>query len=111
VLKTYEVCLYSTEEGDTPFMEWLRGLKDVRGRAAIRERMDRLEKGNFGECRHIDGAVWELKLTIGPAYRIYYSLEGLKVILLLCGGDKRSQARDIDRAKRYWIEYRRRKNA
>jgi putative addiction module killer protein len=110
VLKIYEVRLFSIAEGVAPFMEWLRGLKDVRGRAAIRERILRLEKGNFGDRRHIEGAVWELKLTIGPGYRIYYSVEGQKVILLLCGGDKRSQSSDIDRAKRYWAEYRRRKN-
>jgi putative addiction module killer protein len=91
--------------GKSPFTEWLDDLKDVVGRARIRARLLSLEKGNFGKNRALGDGVYELKIDIGPGYRVYYGLEGMNVVLLLCGGSKRNQNRDIEHAKKYWQEY------
>lgn len=72
-------------------------------------RLDRVAQGNFGDCRPVGKGVWELRVHCGPGYRIYYGEDGPDVVLLLCGGDKRGQRRDIARARRYWADYRRRK--
>ena len=93
------------KSGKSPFTEWLDDLRDVVGRARIRARLLNLEKGNFGKNRALGGGVYELKVDYGPGYRVYYGLEGVNVVLLLCGGSKRTQDKDIERAKEYWQEY------
>jgi len=81
------------------FAKWLRDLKDMRGRAKIFDRLDRLADGNPGNARSVDEGVVELKIDYGPGYRVYYVQRGELFILLLCGGDKSTQAKDIQRAK------------
>ena len=68
-------------------------------------RLDRLKLGNFGDCKTISDGVSELRIHYGPGIRIYYAKTGNKVILLLCGGDKGSQKKDIDKAKEYLKDY------
>ncbi len=68
----------------------------------------RLEQGNFGDHRFCRDGVWELRIDVGPGYRIYYTLSGSCVVLLLCGGDKRTQARDISRAESLLRDWERR---
>ena len=102
---------YGTSDGRVPFLDWLESLKDVRRRAAIRSRLDRLEAGNPGDCHPVGGGVSELRVHFGPGYRVYFGEEGEHVALLLCGGAKRTQQRDIERAKAYWVDYRSRKDA
>ncbi|MGL5838388.1 MAG: type II toxin-antitoxin system RelE/ParE family toxin [Sphingorhabdus sp.] len=80
------------------FISWLTGLKDIQGRARIAKRLDRLADGNFGDTKSVGGGVSELRFTFGPGYRVYFTQRGQVVVILLCGGDKQSQARDIDRA-------------
>ncbi|QMW22702.1 type II toxin-antitoxin system RelE/ParE family toxin [Sandaracinobacteroides saxicola] len=80
------------------FIDWLTGLKDVQGRARIAKRLDRLVDGNFGDAKSVGGGVSELRFTFGPGYRVYFTVRGQVVVILLCGGDKQSQVRDIDRA-------------
>lgn len=80
------------------FLDWLTDLKDVQGRARIAKRLDRLADGNFGDAKPVGGGVSELRFTFGPGYRVYYVQRGQVVIILLCGGDKHSQQRDIERA-------------
>ncbi len=80
------------------FFDWLTGLKDVQGRARIAKRLDRLADGNFGDAKPVGGGVSELRFTFGPGYRVYYVQRGQLIIVLLCGGDKQSQQRDIERA-------------
>ena len=82
------------------FDEWMAGLRDDRVVAAIGRRIERLRRGNFGLRRVLGEGVWELKLDIGPGYRIYYRLQGRTLVLLLCGGDKGSQRNDIALALR-----------
>ena len=81
------------------FSEWLRDLKDRQGRARIVSRLDRLEDGNPGNSRSVGEGVVELKIDVGPGYRVYYIQRGEVLIILLCGGDKSTQTRDIERAK------------
>lgn len=100
-----ELVSYQTEKGRTPFEEWLEGLRDRKGRAVIRMRLDRLEYGNPGECGPVGGGVFELKIHYGPGYRLYFGQDGGTFIILLCGGDKNTQQKDILIAKEYWVDY------
>lgn len=103
-----ELQVYVTEEGRTPFSEWLASLDDARARAKIRVRLDRVRLGNFGDCHGVGEGVQELRVDYGPGYRVYFGQVGTTIVLLLCGGEKSSQPKDIDLAKQYWSEYRRR---
>lgn len=89
------------------FVEWFYELKDVVGRAAIKKRIDRVEEGNFGDHRFVGEGVWEIRIHIGPGYRVYYGEDGPQIVLLLCGGDKGTQKKDIRRAQELWAAYRR----
>lgn len=80
------------------FIDWLTELKDVRARARIAKRIDRIVQGNFGDAKSVGDGVSELRFSFGPGYRIYYIMRGNIVVILLCGGNKHSQARDIARA-------------
>ena len=82
-------------------------MKDVKGRAVIRARIARLMLGNAGDSKAVGEGVCEARIAFGPGYRVYYASEGHVVIVLLCGGDKGSQRRDIELAKRYLADYRR----
>lgn len=99
---------YQTSSGLVPLSVYLAGLADKRAVAKIVMRLDRLELGNFGDCRQVSRGVWELKVDYGPGYRIYYARVGEELVILLCGGDKRTQPRDIERAAEYLADYRRR---
>lgn len=99
---------YVTPRGRDPFQEWLDSLQDLAGRLAILRRLDRLRGEHFGDCRYCRDGVWELRIAFGPGYRVYYSREGLALLLLLHGGSKRTQARDMDVAVQRWRDYRER---
>ena len=103
-----EVRHYLTESNRDPYQEWLDGLKDIRARVAIQRRIDRLVSDNFGDHKFCRDGVWELRIDTGPGYRIYYAQTNQMIVLLLCGGDKRSQKSDIDRAVKYWDNYQQR---
>jgi len=104
-VKPRNVLIYMTADGKCPFEEWLNNLRDVRGRALIRKRINRIRIGNLGKNRSLGDGVSELKIDFGPGYRIYYGEDGACVVVLLCGGDKGSQEKDIDRAKEFWSDY------
>jgi putative addiction module killer protein len=82
------------------FQDWLAGLKDMKARAAILVRIDRAVLGNFGDCEPVGDGVYEMRIHIGPGYRLYHVRRGETVYLLLCGGRKSTQDRDIKRAKK-----------
>ena len=103
----YKVFHYVTSDGKDIFGEWLDRLKDITARAAILKRIDRAEEGNFGDHRSVGGGVWEIRIHHGPGYRVYYGEDGPKIVLLLCGGDKKTQRKDIGKAQRLWADYRR----
>lgn len=81
------------------FSRWLEKLKDRQNRVRILDRIARLSDGLFGDSHSVGGGVSELRLDFGPGYRIYYTLRGVELVILLVGGDKSSQSRDIERAK------------
>ncbi len=99
---------YVTPNGRDVLGEWLEGLKDLRTRAKIAARIDRLAVGNFGDCKAIRGGLSELRIDWGPGFRIYYAMLGRRRVLLICGGDKSSQPSDIKRALAYLEDYQRR---
>ena len=103
-----ELRIYITEEGREPFSEWLISLRDQKARARIRVRLDRVSLGNLGDCHGVGDGIQELRINYGPGYRVYFAEEGTMIVLLLCGGDKSSQTKDIQTAKQYWTDYRRR---
>lgn len=91
--------------GKSPFKDWLRSLRDRPTQARIQIRIDRLRLGAVGDYKRVGGGVFELRIHFGPGYRVYFGLHGAQVILLLCGGDKRTQVQDIADAQRYWKEF------
>lgn len=80
------------------FRDWLLGLRDDRAAARIIARIRRLEQGNAGDCRSLGSGLAEMRIDTGPGYRVYYVQRGPVIVILLCGGDKRTQQRDIKRA-------------
>lgn len=81
------------------FSAWMRGLRDAQGRAVIGRRIERMAAGNFGDHKAVGGGVSELRVPFGPGYRVYYTVRGRELVVLLCGGDKGSQRKDIARAR------------
>ena len=90
------------------FDHWLARLGDARAQAKIAVRIDRLAAGNFGDCKSLRQGLFELRIDWGPGYRVYYAMLGTVCVLLLCGGDKRKQSSDIDRALEYLKDYKER---
>ncbi len=101
----WTIQLYVTDEGQTPFAEWLDRLRDRLARAQIERRLARIQLGLLGDAKSVGSGVSELRIDSGPGYRVYFAQAGQTVVLLLCGGDKRSQAADIAKAKVYWADY------
>jgi putative addiction module killer protein len=93
-----EIRHYVTRGGKDVFDEWLSELADVRAQAKIVARINRLATGNFGDCKALGQGLCELRIDWGPGYRVYYAMLGRARVLLLCGGDKRKQSADIERA-------------
>ena len=104
----FEIDYYKTVYGKAPFKEWLEALRDVSGRAKIRVRLDRARLGNLGDHKLVEEGVWELRIDYGPGYRVYFAKEENRLVLLLLGGDKDTQKRDIAQAAGYLQDHRRR---
>ena len=103
-----EVREYRTAEGHSPFGDWLRGIRDSRARARILKRLDRVRLDLMGDCRSVGGGVLELRVDYGRGYRVYFGRHGTGLVLLLIGGDKRTQQRDIEHAQNYWQNWKQR---
>jgi putative addiction module killer protein len=97
--------VYATSDGKEPYTEWLESLKDYTIRARILIRVERLKMGNYGDCKSVGSGVLELRFFFGSGYRVYIGEAADDVVILLCGGDKDSQDKDIERAKEYWQAY------
>ncbi|WP_414515799.1 type II toxin-antitoxin system RelE/ParE family toxin [Nostoc sp. PCC 9305] len=106
-----EIRNYLTHNGINPFFEWFDSLRDRKAKAKTRARFDRVEAGNFVDCKSVGDGVFELRIDYSYGYRVYFGQEGSAIIILLCGGDKSTQEKDIDKAKEYWEDYRSRDNA
>jgi len=107
----YGIEEYITPSGKSPYAEWFDDLRDTIGKAKIAARIDRAAHGNFGDWKSIKGAqgVYEMRENYGPGYRIYYSIVGRKIILLLAASTKREQDRTIAKAKEYMADYEKRR--
>ena len=99
------------KQGTVPFVSWLDSLPNREARAKIKQRLDRFALGNLGDCRFVGEGVFELKIDYGPGYRVYFAQFEKLIILLLCGGDKSTQHRDILQAKKFWVDFKQRENA
>ncbi len=99
-IKTYEI-----SSGKCPFKIWLKSIKEFYTKAKIFTRLDRLKEGNFGDCKTIENSLYELRIHYGSGIRIYYTKINNVIILLLCGRDKGTQTRDINKAKEYLKDY------
>ncbi len=100
-----EVVAFRTQGGRVPFEEWLDDLDDKKAVARILARLARVRQGNLGDCKSVGEGVSELRVDCGPGYRVYFGQGGRTLVVLLCGGDKRTQDRDIRLAKQHWREY------
>ena len=100
-----EIRHYVAANGRDVFTDWLRQLRDTQAKVAIIRRVNRLELGNFGDHKFLRDGVFELRVGIGPGYRVYFAKSGRTMILLLGGGDKSTQDGDIDRACINWRDW------
>lgn len=99
--------IYKTAAGIEAYTEYVDSLKDRLGAAKIRVRVTRAELGNFGDHKKIAHGIIELRIDYGPGYRVYIGLHSNEAIVLLCAGDKSSQAKDVKKAMEYWDDYKR----
>lgn len=100
-----EIKKLELQNGLVPFDEWFDSLRDLRMQAAVDARLTRVRAGNFGDCKSVGGGVFELRISFGPGLRVYYGLHGQKIVVLVGGGDKRSQPLDIRRAQELWRQF------
>lgn len=106
-MPAYKVSHFCTADGTDVFGEWFDALRDQQAQQRIAVRIDRLALGLFGDAKALrkGESVWELRIDHGPGYRVYYAIAGRSLVLLLCGGDKRTQRTDVARAVQYWQEF------
>ena len=105
-----EIFRYQRVNGEEPFTEWLQSVRDKVAQARIRIRLRQVEAGNMGDCEPVGEGVTELRVHVGAGYRVYCGQHGKTMVVLLCGGNKASQAADIKRAKAYWTDWKRRQS-
>lgn len=105
-----QIILYDLQNGKEPFDIWLSSIKDKTTRAKIKTSILRLSVGNYGDCKRLSNNISELRLHFGSGYRIYFSDLNKIIILLLCGGDKSAQSKDIEKATNYLKDYKERNN-
>src|SRR5450755_1658633 len=102
------VLIYESINGTAPYSQWLDALKDIQAAAKIEVRVRRIRLGNLGHWEPVGEGVAELKIDYGPGYRVYFGRIGSTIIVLLCGGDKKTQRRDIVKAKELWLDFKER---
>ncbi len=100
--------VYITDEGRAPFDDWFNKL-DTTAALKVRTALARIETGNLGDVEPVGQGVSERRITYGPGYRVYFGQDGDTLVILLCGGTKKRQSRDIEQAKAFWVDYKTRK--
>lgn len=103
-IRRRDIRMFQDRRGREPFTVWVQSLSR-QYRARIFARLDRVETGNLGDCTSVGDGVFELRLSFGAGYRVYFGEVGTTIVLLLCGGDKSSQKNDVVKAKEYWDMY------
>ena len=101
----YEVIALQTDDGKIPFQDWVRSIKDQKAQQLILARIERIKFGNFGDWKHLQDGLNELRIMYGPGYRIYFGRKENRIVILLGGGTKRTQRRDIKKLLQLWREY------
>ncbi len=103
-VRDFQIKEYITGAGSCPFRDWLETLaKSIKAR--IQARVFRFEAGNFGDCKPVGSGVYEARLDFGPGYRVYFGIATRRLVILLIGGEKKRQNRDISKAKEYWTTW------
>lgn len=97
-----EIKLLVLEDKSCPFSEWFDAIKDIKTSATIDARLARIAAGNFGDHKEVGGGVCELRIDLGPGYRVYYAQYNQLIVVLLGGGTKKQQQRDIEEAIALW---------
>ena len=103
-----KLVIYVTEKGKAPFGEWFDKL-DTAAALKVRTALARIETGNLGDVKPVGQGVSERRITFGPGYRVYFGQDGDTLVILLCGGTKKRQSKDIEQAKTFWEDYKNRK--
>lgn len=101
----YVIKHYKKDNNSSPFEEWINHLKDCKNQIRILLAIERMALGNFNNCKSLGDGICELKLYFGSGYRVYFGIYNNQIIILLCGGDKSSQSKDVALAKKYWNTY------
>jgi len=99
---------YYTSEGKAPFAEWYASVEDKKIQQVVDVRIARVQQGHFGDCSFVGNGIYELRIHLGSGWRIYFGQVSGYVVLLLRGGSKKSQSLDIEKAKMYFTDYKRR---
>jgi putative addiction module killer protein len=107
-IESIRILYYLTSAGQSPYLEWFDRL-EKQIQFVVLERLTRVERGLLGDAQWIGQGVWELRFHLSSGYRIYFGRDGQFLVILLCGGNKQSQQRDIEKARAYWTNYLRRK--
>ena len=102
------IIIHYEENGKDIFREWIKSLRDTMGIKAVNRAVLRMEQGNFGDHKYLRDGVSELRIHVSTGYRVYYSISGEEIILLLCGGSKNTQEKDIDRAVEFLKKFKER---
>jgi len=100
----YEIRVFRSRSGECPYVDWLDS-RDWKTRERILSRVARLKWGQFGDFKALEGGIFELRLFFGPGYRVYFGEHRGTIILILSGGDKSNQSKDIKSARAYWKTY------
>jgi len=104
-VKERELVIFEKCNGKAPFQDWFDNLKDESMQNAVDSRLSRVADGNFGDHKSVGLGVFELRIDEGPGLRIYYGMDGDRIVVLLGGGSKASQKKDIKKCQTYWNEY------
>lgn len=105
----FDLIVYQQAQGQRPFDKWFESLRDKQAQFRIARRIRQLQNGTLGDSKPVGEGVLELRVDVGAGYRIYCGRHGETLVILLCGGDKASQAKDIERAKEFWKDWKRRR--
>src|SRR3989338_6925856 len=100
-----EIRIYKNKKGKAPVLKWLSAIKNNKIKNQIKNRIRRLSLSHFGDYKHVGNGVYELRVHFGPSYRIYFGFFNEAVIVLLSGGEKNKQQKDIEKAKLFWLDY------
>lgn len=103
--KSKQVVVHMDDKGNEPYLDWLTKLRNGQTRKRIAQRVARMASGNYGDFKSLKDGVFELRLSFGAGYRVYFGEQGDRVVILLMGGDKSTQNKDIEKAKEIWKEY------